>query len=136
MKCFERDQDILLMVHGELPVLRKYVVASHINRCPRCQEKRSEFSRVSKQIASAIRSSNRALPKWQLVKTAALASSRHMKYFVTLLALTLTVALVTGGVIQAVNTARSQTLYHPIYSTNHPVITHPCSPGIPCDKCR
>ena len=55
MQCSERDQDILLLQHGELNGWRRYATLNHLRTCPRCQEKADKYRDVSRHIAHAFR---------------------------------------------------------------------------------
>lgn len=55
MHCTHRDQDILLLQHGELPLWQAVLLRQHIALCPHCQEKSREYAETSRLIAGAIR---------------------------------------------------------------------------------
>ncbi|MBC8142091.1 MAG: hypothetical protein H7Y38_11700 [Armatimonadetes bacterium] len=55
MHCTERDQEILLLQHGELGAWQAFWVERHIAFCPHCQEKQREFAQTSLLLAGAIR---------------------------------------------------------------------------------
>ncbi len=55
MHCTERDQEILLLQHGELGAWQRFRVRRHIAFCPHCQEKQREFAQTSLLLAGAIR---------------------------------------------------------------------------------
>ncbi|MBC7806393.1 MAG: hypothetical protein H7145_09600 [Akkermansiaceae bacterium] len=55
MHCTEHDQDIFLLQHGELSSWRAFWVKRHLQSCLHCQEKQTEFTRVSRLVAGAIR---------------------------------------------------------------------------------
>lgn len=55
MHCTERDQDLLLLQHGELSSWNAFWVERHLRMCPHCQEKQNEFARTSQLVAGAIR---------------------------------------------------------------------------------
>ena len=55
MHCAKRDQDILLLQHGELSLWQRFWVSRHLATCPHCQEKQAEFARTARLLAGAIR---------------------------------------------------------------------------------
>lgn len=55
MHCTERDQEILLLQHGELGAWQRFWVERHLAFCPHCQEKQREFAQTSLLLAGAIR---------------------------------------------------------------------------------
>ena len=63
MSCERRDQDLLLLTHGELSGLRRPLLEAHLRRCPRCQEQRDRYAAASAAVAGALRGD--ALPAWR-----------------------------------------------------------------------
>jgi hypothetical protein len=63
MSCERRDQDLLLLTHGELSGLRRPLLEAHLRRCPRCQEQRDRYAVASAAMAGVLRGD--ALPPWQ-----------------------------------------------------------------------
>ena len=55
MNCEDRNQDLLLLAHGELGGIRKALVEQHLRRCARCQERRQRYGVLSSVIAGEIR---------------------------------------------------------------------------------
>ena len=55
MHCNGRDQDILLLHHGELAPWHALLVRYHLRSCVHCQEHFTEMARVSGLVAGAIR---------------------------------------------------------------------------------
>lgn len=53
--CEDLDQDLLLLEHDALSGPRRWRAQAHLRRCPRCQERREHFARVSRLMAGAIR---------------------------------------------------------------------------------
>lgn len=53
--CEDLDQDLLLLEHDALSGPRRWRAQAHLRRCPRCQERREHFARVSCLMAGAIR---------------------------------------------------------------------------------
>ncbi|MGO8672886.1 MAG: anti-sigma factor family protein [Capsulimonadaceae bacterium] len=76
MICANRDQDILLLAHGELSVVRRLLVQIHLHGCPRCRERAMEFSAVSRRIAAAIRPADG--PGWSM-RTSPSAAAATMR---------------------------------------------------------
>ncbi|HZT43434.1 MAG TPA: zf-HC2 domain-containing protein [Chthonomonadaceae bacterium] len=55
MNCTDRDQDLLLLAHGELSPLRRLRLLAHLRRCPRCRARQASLAGVSAALAGAIR---------------------------------------------------------------------------------
>jgi len=69
MSCYDRDQDVLLLVHGELSGPRRLLTQWHVRRCPGCCERHERLHRVSGLMAGAIRSDD-GLPTWHTATAA------------------------------------------------------------------
>lgn len=74
MQCSERDQDILLLQHGELNGWRRYATLNHLRTCPCCQEKADKYRDVSRHIANAFRQEG-GLPSFALPAQPMLAAT-------------------------------------------------------------
>ena len=55
MSCDARDQNLLLLIHGELPLLQQSLTKMHLRRCPRCRERQEQLCAVSHLLAGALR---------------------------------------------------------------------------------
>ncbi len=55
MTCDTREQELLLLAHGELPLLRRFAVRQHVARCPACRERYARLSLVSALLAGGVR---------------------------------------------------------------------------------
>jgi len=55
MKCRGQEEELLLLYHGEVSGLRRWLLERHVYTCPRCQERLEEFSSVSALVAASIR---------------------------------------------------------------------------------
>src|SRR5579859_2628420 len=53
-RCLERDQDLLLLVHGELSWPRHLLTRAHLCGCTLCRQRRAQFQWVSQALARAI----------------------------------------------------------------------------------
>src|SRR5690348_17098531 len=63
MTCDERDQDLLLLSHGELPRMRRLMTLAHLYTCPRCRQRQAHFDQISAAMAQTIRGQD--LPHWR-----------------------------------------------------------------------
>jgi anti-sigma factor RsiW len=95
MSCESRNQDLLLLAHGELGGLRRALLERHLRRCPRCQEQKARYGAVSRAMAAAVRGD--ALPAWSVPASARepeRARSGALRWaLITVLALLLGVAV-------------------------------------------
>lgn len=55
MGCEERDQDLLMMAHGELSWSARLRLTVHLLHCVNCRERYAQFVAVSSALARAIR---------------------------------------------------------------------------------
>ena len=74
MHCTERDQEILLLQHGELSPWQAFWVKLHLTSCPHCQERQAEQARISRLVAGAIRQEGNLPPFSFRGETGALAT--------------------------------------------------------------
>jgi predicted anti-sigma-YlaC factor YlaD len=56
MNCGDYQQDILMMIHGELGFAAKVRVKAHLSRCADCRKTRDTLAVTSHMIGAAIRS--------------------------------------------------------------------------------
>src|SRR5580698_10349960 len=56
MNCGNYQEQILLMVHGELGFVDQVRVKAHLSRCVKCRAARDTFAATSHLIGAAIRS--------------------------------------------------------------------------------
>ncbi len=80
MRCHDRDQDLLLLAHGQLPALRRVLTEAHLRRCPRCQECRERFAAVSRLLADTIRGPKLASWSRSTVSTAARRCKERVRW--------------------------------------------------------
>jgi anti-sigma factor RsiW len=95
MTCAGRDQDLLLLTHGELGAARRTFLEAHLRRCPRCREQRERFSILSRAAAGAIRGSD--LPAWTPSPRDRRAPASPVLRWSVAAALILVLALVTAS---------------------------------------
>ena len=123
MTCDPRDQELLLLAHGELPVGRRLRLQAHLRRCPQCRARFDEFVNTSVALAAALRDPNATTwrpdrprsPRLPLALLAALALLMGLLYF------------------SAVRVAR---LFR---APSQPTTSAPsegCRPDLPNDRCR
>jgi anti-sigma factor RsiW len=62
MTCQDREQDLLMLAHGELSLWRRLPLLAHLRRCASCRQRRERLADVSVMVAGAIRSAER--PPW------------------------------------------------------------------------
>jgi len=94
MHCTERDQEILLLQHGELGAWQTFWVQRHLAFCPHCQEKQREFAQTSLLLAGAIRQDG-GLPAFAMRGAAHTPSTGLRPVFLATVATV--VALVVAG---------------------------------------
>ena len=54
MTCENRDQDLLLLAHGELPLSRRLRVRIHLRRCTACQQRYQRWLSASTALAAVL----------------------------------------------------------------------------------
>jgi hypothetical protein len=55
MNCGDYQQDILLLIHGELGFVDRIRVQAHLSRCADCRKKRDSLAAASRAIGAAVR---------------------------------------------------------------------------------
>jgi hypothetical protein len=60
--CAEREEDLLLYLHDELPTLRRLAVQWHLSGCAGCRAHLEQLTDVSQQFANVLREPS--LPRW------------------------------------------------------------------------
>ena len=106
MHCTERDQDLLLLQHGELSPWHAFWVERHLHTCPHCQEKQNEFARTSLLVAGAIRQDGGmppfvlpgSTPKLAPISPSLFVATPKAYRPVFLAVVTVIAALIAGGV--------------------------------------
>ncbi|HEU4753266.1 MAG TPA: hypothetical protein VFU47_09155 [Armatimonadota bacterium] len=100
MSCHGRDQDLLLLAHGELGGIRRALTEAHARRCPRCQDQKERYLALSGAMATALRGTE--LAAWRPRAVAApparpAAMLRWVALAAILLLTTAAVAALTWG---------------------------------------
>lgn len=124
MSCTDRDQDLLLLAHGELPLLPRLRLLAHLRRCPRCRQRQADLAGVSAALAGAIRPRGRG--PWTPPR---MAAPSGVMAALSLWLLVLMVACVLGGL--------SVVIWHNAHlrqARNSASIG--CAPNLPNDHCR
>lgn len=62
MSCDDRNQDLLLLAHGELGGIRRALMEQHLRHCARCQARRRQLGVLSSLIAGEVRPHE--MPAW------------------------------------------------------------------------
>lgn len=91
--CEKRDQNLLLLAHGALPLWQRWMLQAHLLRCPVCQRRYAQLTESSRRLSSVLHQPGR--PMWSPESVSAAASSpvvRLTKWSVLLLALFLSLA--------------------------------------------
>ena len=52
--CARHDQDILMLVHGEIESRRALLVRAHLALCPACRERRRRLEGVTRSLAAVL----------------------------------------------------------------------------------
>lgn len=132
MMCDTREQDLLLLAHGELPLLRRLAVRAHVARCPACRERYARLALVSALLAGGVRGLES--PPWSpaLNKIGSGIGQPVRAARVALLILALCAVVLTIYVVSGRRTPLSRTP-----ATGAQAIKAPgCAPDLPSDKCR
>ncbi|GAB4463250.1 MAG: hypothetical protein OHK0029_31600 [Armatimonadaceae bacterium] len=121
--CRNREDALLLLTHGELPLWQRVGVLTHLLLCPACRHRYRAFSGVSTLLLAATRAhaAERSLPT--------LASAAQPVAF-ALAFLTAVVALTIHFVSLAIERNRPPGL-QPM-----PKRMNGCAPYLPNDHCR
>ena len=130
MTCIPREQDLLLLAHGALPLPRRLLTQMHLRRCASCQERYGRLQNASYALAGGVRGPKAAL--WSPALNNASAGSRLSHFQLSLLLAF--IALVTVVTLyMVVNGAISRR-----HSASRPpsVPSQGCAPGLPNDQCR
>jgi anti-sigma factor RsiW len=131
MSCANKDQDILLLVHGELPLLRRLILQAHLSQCRVCKRRMDEFTAASHHIAAAVRDPR--MQAWTIgTAPSVMAAARQLALAKAL--------LITGAIVIAAGlaivrfAALSNPPRKPAYTTPHQAV--PCVPGLNSDRCH
>ncbi len=159
MMCEERDQNLLLLAHGALPLWQRWMLQAHLLRCPVCQRRYAQLTESSRLLSSVLHQPGR--PMWSPVSMPAPASAhsaRLTKWSLLLLALFLSLATLSIRLLFPSFLPLSA-LFRPghhscqnvtgVSGPNRPVTSGPtivqppatgastgCDPGLPNDHCR
>lgn len=151
MNCMDRDQDLLLFVHGELKTMRRRALQRHLRNCPMCRERHSQFATASRQVAAAVRGSRapqwpgrigRGISKsgWRLASLTALLIASGIGLVAELLiasgigpAAGLQAARGSGPDAGGMRIHAASRAAHPVCAEIRPM---PCRPDLPNDRCR
>ncbi|BDI33767.1 hypothetical protein CCAX7_58180 [Capsulimonas corticalis] len=125
------DQDLLLLVHGELNVWRRIAAQAHLAVCPSCQTRLAKLVGASRLLADAVRGAD--LPRWSLpapqeALTAARAASAWR--LAALLIIVITMLNITTGIIRSSQRFAGQTVSPQAQPSGG------CRPDLHNDKCR
>lgn len=93
MTCEERDQDLLLLTHGELAPLRRLITQRHLLKCSRCRERQARFAVVSAGIQGALRPD--LPPRWSAVSVQSSPARRAITHAFSIAAWLRLTALIT-----------------------------------------
>ena len=127
MTCYDREQDLLLLLHGELPPLRRRLLLAHLSRCSRCRQHKEKLSDVCSLIAGAIRAPD--MPPWLPERNrGTLPYLRSYTLFVVLLVL-------VAGLLVYTKSAHSKAS-HPVTSRSQQLSETGCAPNLPNDHCH
>ncbi len=129
MTCNEREQDLLLWVHQELPPTRRLLTEFHLRRCTTCQQQVEKMRRLSRAVASNLREPHTpAVPVGQappLSLPALIASGTVVLFLVGYL------------VSMSLYSLQKGKLYFWPAGVSGPAISDDgCTPGLPNDRCR
>ncbi len=134
MVCDKRDQDILLLTHGELSPLRRAFTRAHLRRCSRCRQRKWQFDRTSMALSQAICSPD--LPRWMPVEPPIrMQEIRTVSSWLRLASLIILILLLGLLLVQI-----ALTLTHQAKCASAPssvnAVNIGCIPGLPNDHCR
>lgn len=118
----ERDSDLLMLIHGELPPLAAWSLRLHLLRCTSCRERLQQHQAVSISFASAIRGPQ--MPRWSPPASGAAFGLLPLGLIAVGLALILLFGMLA---------VRS---FHPAPARPAPVLITPCRPDLPSDRCN
>lgn len=71
--CEERDQELLMYVHGALPPLKRAVIWLHTRHCASCRQRKQEFAKTRRFLTTQLHPMGLAvaapiLSRWNLTK--------------------------------------------------------------------
>ena len=128
MNCNDYQQDILLLVHGEIGFAQRIRVVAHLSVCPACREERAKLDMVSRVIGSAIRLPD--MPTWMPARqprSRRIASTRGI-----------IILLIVAGVMSVLTGTTIATIHNRAGNHNG-TVAHTntgCVPNLPNDRCR
>lgn len=136
MTCDMREQELLLLAHGELPLPRRLATRAHLSRCASCRARYAGMGRVSSVLAGAVRGPEAA--PWSPALNRAgnrAGASVPLRLFLAraaLLALLLLAVALTLRVVSQWRSASSEQARPRVQAIRTPG----CAPDLPNDKCR
>ncbi len=105
MNCANRDQDLLLIAHGQLSLFKSFLVRLHLRGCSACRKRLAEMSYTSALMSSVVRDEPAiALPQHVMKRTTELVKRRALW---SLLSILLFLVLGASVVVSAVRSAKS-----------------------------
>jgi hypothetical protein len=111
----ERDQSLLLMAHGALPLWSRLTMQLHLRRCAVCRERVAQLAQTSLVLAAEVRGP--LLPVWSPAQAMARARPRPVLWGIVAAGLLLTAILSVALLLVIPHTAN--TPFHPAASYTH-----------------
>ena len=140
LKCEDRDQDLLLLVHGELSLLQRGRTLLHLRRCPRCRERQEQLSTVSHLLAGVIRDRDPATAPATMARPSMARPGAPVPPAVVRrqLAFSLVIVLAVLVVMAFVGAVRSLVTGDGVVPTMERMKAPDdgCRPDLPNDRCR
>jgi len=118
----ERDSNLQLLAHGALPPFTALALRLHLLTCASCRERLQQLQAVSTSFADAIRGPQ--MPRWSPPASGAAFGLLPL----SLIAVGLVLILLFGMLA-----VRS---FHPAPLRSKPIISVPCRPDLPSDRCN
>ena len=134
MTCLSRDQDLLLLAHGELSLPRRIVTQAHLRRCASCRERYRQLAGASHALAGVAR--DPLATPWSPAlnrDSTGFASGNRLPLLLTAILLGFVTIVTIVALYMVFNAAalHRQNAAHP-----PSVPSQGCAPGLPNDQCR
>ena len=123
----KRDQDLLLLAHGALPLGRRLWVLARLKRCPQCRARLAELTQASLLLAAAVRGSS--LPPWSRADAVSRVSPPGKR-------LMLPALIGLAAALMAVCCWVAWTALAPASRSAVPAAAGGCRPDLPNSRCR
>jgi anti-sigma factor RsiW len=132
MMCITRDQDILLLAHGELSLRRRIRTQAHLRHCASCRERYRQLENTAHTLAGMVRGPLAA--PWSPALNNPSAGPTLLSNRLPLLLLTALLTFVTVATLYVVFSGAIS--YGQNAACQPSVPLRGCAPGLPNDQCR